>query len=148
MQLAHFHLNLPGTTEEAFRFYEEVFGTNIVMMQTFGQTPFAGSARLGGPAPDAPVRCRDGRDGFLLEQLGGRFDLIHVRGGEAPRAPDGISLTVIGADLADRSGLFAQRFDASPGATYLLRPDQHLCARWRAFDADKVMRARDRALGR
>jgi PhnB protein len=40
MQLVHFYLNFPGTTEEAFRFYETVFGTRIAMMQTFGDTPF------------------------------------------------------------------------------------------------------------
>ena len=40
MQLVHFYLNFPGTTEEAFRFYEIVFGTRIAMMQTFGDTPF------------------------------------------------------------------------------------------------------------
>ena len=55
---------------------------------------------------------------------------------------------MIGDDLIDRTGLFAQRFDATPGATYLLRPDQHLCARWRTFDPRKVEQARARALGR
>jgi PhnB protein len=40
MQLVHVYLNFPGTTEEAFRFYETVFATRIVMMQTFGDTPF------------------------------------------------------------------------------------------------------------
>jgi PhnB protein len=40
MQLVHIYLNFPGTTEEAFHFYETVFGTRIVMMQTFGDTPF------------------------------------------------------------------------------------------------------------
>ncbi len=40
MQLVHVYLNFPGTTEEAFRFYETVFGTRIMMMQTFGDTPF------------------------------------------------------------------------------------------------------------
>src|SRR4051794_26319823 len=40
MQLVHVYLNFPGTTEEAFRFYETVFGTKIVMMQTFGDTAF------------------------------------------------------------------------------------------------------------
>ena len=40
MQLVHFYLNFPGTTEEAFRFYETVFGTRIAMMQTFGETSF------------------------------------------------------------------------------------------------------------
>ena len=40
MQLVHVYVNFPGTTEEAFRYYEKVFGTRIVMMQTFGDTPF------------------------------------------------------------------------------------------------------------
>ncbi len=37
-------------------------------------------------------------------------------------------------------------FDAAPGAVYLVRPDQHLCARWRRFDAAAVARAYQRAL--
>jgi PhnB protein len=40
MQLVHFYLNFPGNTEEAFRFYETVFGTRINMKQTFGETSF------------------------------------------------------------------------------------------------------------
>jgi PhnB protein len=40
MQLVHVYLNFPGTTEAALRFYETVFGTKIIMMQTFGDTPF------------------------------------------------------------------------------------------------------------
>jgi PhnB protein len=44
MQLVHVYLNFPGTTEEALRFYETVFGTKITMMQTFGDTPFIPNA--------------------------------------------------------------------------------------------------------
>ena len=40
MQLVHFYLNFPGTTKEAFQFYESVFGTRIAMSQTFGETSF------------------------------------------------------------------------------------------------------------
>jgi len=40
MQLVHVYLNFPGNTEQALRFYETVFGTRIVMMQTFGETGF------------------------------------------------------------------------------------------------------------
>jgi PhnB protein len=44
MQLVHVYVNFPGTTEEAMRFYETVFGTKIAMMQTFGDTPFVQNA--------------------------------------------------------------------------------------------------------
>ena len=40
MQLVHVYLNFPGTTQEAFRYYETVFGTKIAMIQTFGETSF------------------------------------------------------------------------------------------------------------
>ena len=40
MQLVHIYVNFPGTTREAFRFYETVFGTKIAMIQTFGETTF------------------------------------------------------------------------------------------------------------
>ena len=40
MQLVHLYLNFPGTTREAFKFYETVFGTKIAMIQTFGETSF------------------------------------------------------------------------------------------------------------
>ncbi len=40
MQLVHIYLNFPGNTEEALHFYETVFGTKIIMKQTFGETSF------------------------------------------------------------------------------------------------------------
>jgi PhnB protein len=40
MQLVHVYLNFPGTTDEAFKLYESVFGTKTVARQTFGETPF------------------------------------------------------------------------------------------------------------
>ena len=46
MQLVHIYLNFPGTTEAALTFYEGVFGTKIIMKQTFGDAPFMG------PVPD------------------------------------------------------------------------------------------------
>jgi len=122
-------------------------------LSTPDATPFAGAAKLGAPLPDAPLRRADGSATHLVENLRGDFELIHVKNGAAPdgqtpRAPDGIALAVIGDDFFDEAGKFAQRFDATPGATYLVRPDQHLCARWRSFDAAAVTRAHQRALQR
>jgi 3-(3-hydroxy-phenyl)propionate hydroxylase len=117
------------------------------MLSTPDEDAFGGPARLGGPVPDAPMVRGDGRECHLLDVLGGGFELIYVADGAQPTPPDGVRLVTIGDDLCDGSGRFTQRFDARPGSTYLLRPDQHLCARWRSFDAEKVRAARLRALG-
>ncbi|WP_244818410.1 FAD-dependent oxidoreductase [Caballeronia sp. Lep1P3] len=45
----------------------------------------------------------------------------------------------------DSEGIVASRFDARPGTFYLLRPDQHVCARWRALDIAGIRAAVDRA---
>ena len=116
-------------------------------LSTPDESAFSGAARLGAPAPDVPVRIADGKEGHLVERLSDGFELLYVKNGRRPSPPDGIKLTVIGDDLIDDAGLFAKRYDATPGATYLLRPDQHLCARWRTFDLGKVKAARARALG-
>ena len=51
-----------------------------------------------------------------------------------------------GADLRDPEGLLEQRFDARRGTVYLIRPDQHVAARWRAFDIGKIQAALARCL--
>jgi 3-(3-hydroxy-phenyl)propionate hydroxylase len=120
-------------------------------LSTPDEAAFAGTAKLGAPLPDAPLTRSDGATTHLVENLAGTFELIYVDGAAdavRPRAPDGIKLTVIGEDLFDPTGLFTQRFDATPGAAFLVRPDQHLCARWRRFDAEAVARAHQRALQR
>jgi len=51
------------------------------------------------------------------------------------------------AALHDRQGLAARRCDARAGTCYLIRPDQHVAARWRRFDAAAVRAALGRATG-
>jgi len=118
-------------------------------LSTPDESPFAGGARLGAPLPDCPALNADGSAGYLLENLSDGFTLLTFRNGvPAPMAPEGISRVSIGDDLSDPDGILTQRLDATPGAVYLLRPDQHLCARWRSFDRGKIAAARDRALGK
>jgi 3-(3-hydroxy-phenyl)propionate hydroxylase len=116
-------------------------------LSTPDQDVFKGSARLGAPLPDAPVRT-NGHDGYLLENIPGEFTLLYVKDGAPPKLPAGIRLATIGEDIVDKDGTLARRLDLTPGAALLLRPDQHLCARWRYVDAVKVASARDRAMGR
>jgi 3-(3-hydroxy-phenyl)propionate hydroxylase len=124
-----------------------------------------------GPAHGAPPRnVRLGPDAFLLDHLGGGFDLLYFTGGQA--LPDalreviaatraqGVPLKVIavgavgpvaGADLAlpDADGAVRRRYGVpANGAAYLLRPDQHVCARWLTLDATRLRSALATALPR
>ena len=51
-----------------------------------------------------------------------------------------------GTVLLDCKGLLQQRYDARPGSFYLIRPDQHIAARWRHPDQNKISKALARAL--
>jgi 3-(3-hydroxy-phenyl)propionate hydroxylase len=127
---------------------------------------FEGWMAPGAPMADAPVRHR-GRDGWLLEHAGHRFVLLAFvgPGGEAAPPADAAarlldaavpvavvpvvmhSDAVLEDALVDRDGLAAQRYDARPGTCVLLRPDQHVAARWRRFDLAAVQAAVARATG-
>ena len=102
-------------------------------------TPDADDDWAGGPAPgramvDAPVG-----DGFLVDRLGAEFTLL-IFDGKA----DGARVMSVALEC---NGLAAQRYDARPGTTYLLRPDRYVAARWRRYDHVAVQAALDRASG-
>ena len=115
---------------------------------------FAGAMVPGAPAADAPVTLADGRAGWLLRQLGPGFTVLAaVSDATAFDGVDGHGLDVRvlrvstdGGDLGDPQGLLARRYDLRPGTVYLLRPDQHVCARWRRVDVAGVDAAIRRAL--
>jgi len=133
---------------------------------------FAGDMVPGAPLDDAPVRVA-GQDAWLLDQLGHRFVLLAfadradaldsaqaaLQAQSAALAAQPVPVQVIwvtapgaGAPagmvtLHDRDGLMAQRLDARPGCGYLIRPDQHVAARWRALDVDRLQAALRRAIG-
>jgi 3-(3-hydroxy-phenyl)propionate hydroxylase len=110
---------------------------------------FTGWMNPGAPADDAPVADAQGRAQWLLRCLPTGFVLLHFgEMGAALRdqcAALKISPLCMGVDLQDRERLVAQRYDAQPGTAYLLRPDQHVAARWRRPNVDLLRAAFEKA---
>ncbi len=111
----------------------------------FGEDALIGphASRPGASCPDAPVG-----DGFLLDHLTGGFTLLAL-GDTTPKAFSVEGVVVRTVHLAEVSKDLAARYlgDADR-AIYLIRPDQHVVARWPEFDADAVKAALSRAIGK
>jgi 3-(3-hydroxy-phenyl)propionate hydroxylase len=114
-----------------------------------GGMPFAGRMQPGTNCADAPIRI-GGRDAWLLGALDAGFTLLTF--GTPPRAeriaadPLNACVVAVGRDIEDPRGVLTQRYDGQPGTTYLIRPDHHVAARWRSFDAARVEAALKRFL--
>ncbi len=133
---------------------------------------FSGRMVPGAVALDAPIESRGAPD-WWLAQLDGEFVLALFCGDALPGrdtlqalqalrlAPVPVKAMLVAGpqcDLSalpgelpaviDREGCLGQRYDAQPGTAYLIRPDQHIAARWRAFDAAAIAAAVNRATGR
>ncbi len=105
----------------------------------------------GAPIPDAPLTSPEGRKSHLSEALGGSFTLLYRQDGPAPEVPEGVSLVCVGNGTGcwrDDDGEFAKRFDATPGASYLIRPDSHVAGRFRTTNAKCIQAALAKAMGR
>jgi len=128
---------------------------------------FDGLMVPGAPALDAPLTV-DGRPGWLLRQLmGGHTFAALVFDGEPAaaavralqQAAEGLvplQVLLVAAEegrrvpgagtVVDSAGLIRRRCDGAPGTVVLLRPDQHVCARWRSVAAAAAHAALRRAL--
>ncbi|MCE2658518.1 MAG: FAD-dependent oxidoreductase [Rubrivivax sp.] len=139
-------------------------------LNTPASDAFEGTMAPGAPMDDAPVEAQ-GQPGWLLHHLGNRFQvLVYAEGPEALNGPLLDSLQVLSQGLVpvqavvvspvaltpptdgpamsclvDSKGLVAQRCDLRPGSALLIRPDQHVAARWRSLDAAAVQSALARA---
>ena len=131
-------------------------------LQTPDDGAIEGPMVPGAPCADAPVTRGDGRPGWLLEHLGGAFTVLHF-GSEAEGPADRRGLgnlrpelrlvhvngrpdaALAGAVLGDPEGLARARYGGAPGVTYLIRPDQHVAARFARYDPAAVGRALARA---
>ncbi|MGJ8571044.1 MAG: FAD-dependent oxidoreductase [Hoeflea sp.] len=102
--------------------------------------------RPGSPMVDAPVP-----GGWLLDQMGSAFHLMTIDA-EAPDTADvdGVELKRLAlSSTEDADGYLKQRYlgDAD-AAVYLVRPDQHVAARWDHYDEAAVRAALLKAIGR
>ncbi|MCG8692674.1 MAG: FAD-dependent oxidoreductase [Minwuiales bacterium] len=118
---------------------------------------------LGWPCPSVPVEAQyNGGDAVshLPDALGGGFCGLYFAETEGDIPGDILSglLDLAGAELPvttflvsplqnaasklrglfDRLGAVAQAMAAEPGTFYLVRPDQHVCARWRSLDIGQL----------
>jgi 3-(3-hydroxy-phenyl)propionate hydroxylase len=99
--------------------------------------------RPGSPCPDAPVN-----DGFLLDDLKGRFTLLAI----GTDLPSGLDLTGVALDTVRLSGagvspLLRERYlGSASSALYLIRPDQHVAARWQRPTSEQILNALQTAM--
>ena len=123
---------------------------------------FAGDMVPGAPMDDAPVEAAGG-ERWLLKAVGNAFQLLYFADdasaidaataqalaglADAPIpvqaivvARGGVAPTGL-ASVFDSKGRVAERYDARVGTCYLIRPDQHVAARWRSFDAGRIAAA-------
>ncbi|MBV7410874.1 FAD-dependent oxidoreductase [Maritimibacter sp. DP1N21-5] len=102
--------------------------------------------RPGSPCPDAPLG-----DGFLLGRLGGRFTLLTINA-EAPEefVDDGIAVDRLALSAGDDpTGALAARYlGQATSAVYLIRPDQHVAARWATHDEAALRAALRKTCGK
>lgn len=102
--------------------------------------------RPGAPAVNAPLG-----KGWLLDRIGGRFHLLAF-GADAPERIEAGGIAAERMEISaadDASGALAERYlGQADSAVYLVRPDQHVAARWTRFDAAAVRGALDRATAR
>jgi len=116
----------------------------------------------GAPCPDAPVIV-DGKQDWLLHHLGGAFvllafnpsaDLAALAATVGAFSPP-IRCLAVGGDqmvgwttLSDPEGIARTRFGGEAGTAYLIRPDQHVAARWRQAESGDIEAALNRAIGK
>ncbi|GFE50888.1 oxidoreductase [Roseobacter cerasinus] len=111
-----------------------------------------GEDHLDGPPATRPgtpaVDCKLGQT-FLLERLHPGFTLLAIDA-DTPEQIEAGGLLARRLELsAQTNPLLAERYlGNAPSAVYLIRPDQHIVARWPTFDHEAVKRASHIAIGK
>ncbi|MEM9756323.1 MAG: FAD-dependent oxidoreductase, partial [Pseudomonadota bacterium] len=109
-----------------------------------GLDEMAGAAlgQPGSPCPDAPVA-----DGYLLDHLAGDFVVLGV-GFDVPERLDAQGVAVRGLTVAPTAMLRDRLVGGAECGVLLVRPDQHIAARWRKLDLAAIRAAVDGALAK
>lgn len=100
---------------------------------TYADSPATGPDDAGfaaGPAAGAMLPDVALGEGFLSDRLGPGFTLIVFGEDDAARLAETAGLTVL---RLPATGPAARLYDARAGSAYLIRPDLHVAARWRAL---------------
>ncbi len=98
-------------------------------------------SRPGSPAVDAPLG-----EGWLMDQLGNRFQLLFMN----TTAPEDIAAGDVRVEMLNvplNDEVKARYLGDAESAVYLIRPDQHVAARWDHFNEDAVLKSLNRAMG-
>ncbi|MDM0085396.1 FAD-dependent oxidoreductase [Variovorax sp. J31P179] len=124
-------------------------------LNTPDRDAFEGRMVPGAAAADAPIVDADSRSRWLLRALSPtEFTALVFGEGEAAErslralADTDLPLKMLRLPLDPSHDLAARRYDARPGTVFLLRPDQHVCARWRQPTTQDIREAYDRALAK
>lgn len=137
-------------------------------LNTPDDSGFDTTLQIGAPFEDGPV-AGEGKAGFLIDYLQPVFQglyfcdtvseipVAHLTAMHAltQEAVPVITLIISKQEgtldahqiLNDAKGLLHQRYAATSGSYHLLRPDQHLTARWQQFDLNRILHAVQTAIG-
>ncbi len=103
--------------------------------------------RPGSPASDAPLKGGE----WLLDKLGNKFQLLAINTDvPASMNVDGIEISALTLNSGDDvSGFVKERYlGEAAGAVYLMRPDQHVAARWDSFNEAEIIKAFNKVIGK
>ena len=103
--------------------------------------------RPGSPAPDAPMSTTS--NDWLLGKLGNEFQILAIDVETPPSVcVGGICANRLALSAKDNPALCERYLGEAEGAVYLMRPDQHVAARWDHWNDEAVRQAIETATGR
>jgi 3-(3-hydroxy-phenyl)propionate hydroxylase len=111
----------------------------------FGPDALSGPkvTRPGATCPDAPVK-----EGYLLDHLNSGFHILSI-GEDASKPVTSNRITANVVQICTPSEELRTRYlGDEPQAVYLIRPDQHVVARWPSFDEKAVADALSNSIGK